>query len=274
MFNFCKKEWQLCHTQLEEKIEYLIPNFLPREQITMWYSRENQGKTWFSLGVAKYLLDNCNLKMVVYMDMDNGRKGLSDRNIKILLENPSFKFFHRSTIPMSPAEFIIEIAKEAYGTQFKDCVFILDSTRDFVDGDLGNDHKVRALMGIFKDIRESGGTVLLNHHTTKNGKGIDGSGEFAKSLDNLYLLKQHSRILTKLNFKLFVEKERSDIQHSAFSVNTEDLSLMVADDSILNMDKKEEEFVEKIKEILSTGSLSQSLLMEEYGVLEPTQSLY
>lgn len=268
MFKFLKQEWQLTPEKLQEKTEFLIPGFLPKENITMWYSKENQGKTWFSLAVAKYILEHCDIKMLVYMDMDNGRKNLTDRNIESLLNKyPKFRFMHRSTVMVSPPELLKQIGEEAYGDNYKDCVFIYDATRDFIDGDMHNDTKVRAMMDIFKNIREAGGTVILNHHSTKNGKGIDGSGEFAKSLDNLYSLQQHSKGDGVIHFELPVEKERSDIVDSAFSVVLKTFDLMPLDAKIAKMSKEDEAFVDKVRGALDKekDGINQTKLLESLG---------
>ena len=269
MFKFLKPEWLLTPEKLQEKTEFLIPNFLPKENITMWYSRENQGKTWFSLAVAKMILTQCDIKMLVYMDMDNGRKNLTDRNItSFFAPHPNFHFMHRSTVGVSPSELLKQIGAEAFGENYKDCVFIFDATRDFVDGDMHNDTKVRAMMDVFKNIREAGGTVILNHHSTKNGRGIDGSGEFAKSLDNLYFLKQHSKGDGVIHFNLTVEKERSAISHSAFSVTLDGFKLSGLDPVLANMSVEDEEFVAKVKVVLEGDKqgIGQSQLLEKLGV--------
>lgn len=269
MFKFLKPEWLLTSEKLQEKTEFLIPQFLPKENITMWYSKENQGKTWFSLAVAKYILEHCDIKMLLYMDMDNGRKNLTDRNITSFFEQyPNFQFMHRSTIGVSPSELLRQIGAEAYGENYKDCIFIFDATRDFVEGDMHNDTKVRAMMEIMKNIREAGGTVILNHHSTKNGKGIDGSGEFAKSLDNLYFLRQHSKADGVIHFELPVEKERSAIVDSGFSVTIKTFDLKPLDAKIAKMSNEDEAFVEKVKSILEKheNGIGQSQLLESLGV--------
>lgn len=247
MFKFLKEERLLTPISLHEKTEYFIDRFLAKENITMWYSPENQGKTWFSFAVAKHILQNYNVKMLLYMDMDNGKANLADRNVEQIFEkHKNFKFIHRSTIDITPHDLLIEIGEEAYGRNYKDCVFIFDATRDFVDGDMHNDTKARRMMEVMKNIREAGGTVILNHHSTKNGKSIDGSGEFGKSLDNLYRLKQHSRTDGIINYNLTVEKERAAIAHTAFSVRIKDFSLGEIDPVIASMNQEDDEFVQSV----------------------------
>lgn len=268
MFKFLKPNRLLQLDNLNEKTSYLIDSFIPEQNITMWYCKENQGKTALSLGVAKYILDHCDIKMMVYMDMDNPRKNLSDRNLKDSIgKYENFHFIHRSTIDISPYELLKDIGAEAYGHNYKGCVFIFDSIRNFVDGDISNDTKVRAIMDIMMNIREAGGTILINHHTTKNGKGIDGSGEFGKSLDNLYYMQQLYRNDEELACLLSVEKERADIAESCFVIKRGTLELVRLDPEISKITTEDKAFIDSVKAAIKSkgDAVNQSKLLEALG---------
>lgn len=268
MFKFLKPNRLLQLDNLNEKTSFLIDNFIPEQNITMWYCKENQGKTALSLGVAKYILDHCDIKMMVYMDMDNPRKNLSDRNLKDTIgKYENFHFIHRSTIDITPYELLKDIGSEAYGHNYKGCVFIFDSIRNFVDGDISNDTKVRAIMDIMMNIREAGGTVIINHHTTKNGKGIDGSGEFGKSLDNLYYMQQLYRNEEELACLLSVEKERADIVESSFVIKKDTLELIQLDPKISKIPTEDKTFIESVKATIKDkgDEVNQSKLLEALG---------
>lgn len=268
MFKFLKPNRLLQLDNLNEKTSFLIDNFIPEQNITMWYCKENQGKTALSLGVAKYILDHCDIKMMVYMDMDNPRKNLSDRNLKDTIgKYENFHFIHRSTIDITPYELLKDIGSEAYGHNYKGCVFIFDSIRNFVDGDISNDTKVRAIMDIMMNIREAGGTVIINHHTTKNGKGIDGSGEFGKSLDNLYYMQQLYRNEEELACLLSVEKERADIAESSFVIKKDTLELIQLDPKISKIPTEDKTFIESVKATIKDkgDEVNQSKLLEALG---------
>jgi hypothetical protein len=268
MFKFLKPNRLLHLDNLNEKTSFLIDSFIPEQNITMWYCKENQGKTALSLGVAKYILDHCDIKMMVYMDMDNPRKNLSDRNLKDTIgKYDNFHFIHRSTIDITPYELLKDIGAEAYGSNYKGCVFIFDSIRNFVDGDINNDTKVRAIMDIMMNIREAGGTIIINHHTTKNGKGIDGSGEFAKSLDNLYYMQQLYRTGEELACLLSIEKERADIAESSFVIKKETLELIRLDPEASKITIEDKAFIDSVKRVIKDKGdcINQSKLLEALG---------
>jgi hypothetical protein len=269
VFDFLKKEWLLTEEKLHSKTEYYIENFIPKEGITMWYAKSGEGKTWFSLAVAKYILDHHDdVRMLVYMDFDNPRATLSDRNVELLMGYKNFNFIHRSTASIGPAELLASIGRGAYGENYKNCIFMFDAARDFVDGDMYNDTKVRAMMDTFKNIREAGGTVLINHHSTKNGKQIDGSGEFAKSLDALYRLRQNSKTDGKIHLDLDAEKERLPVLDQHFTVETKTMVLRQMDERVAQIDPEAKEFIDSVKEILqkSKNGLGQNELLTKMGL--------
>jgi len=270
VFDFLQEEWLLTEEKLHSKTEYYIENFIPKEGITMWYAKSGEGKTWFSLAVAKYILDNhSDVRVLIYMDFDNPRATLSDRNVELLISNyHNFKFLHRSTISISPSELLVNIGKGAFGENYKDCIFMIDAARDVAEGDMYNDTKVRAMMDVCKNIREARGTIIFNHHATKNGKQIDGSGEFAKSLDVLYRLGQHSKTEGMIHLNLDAEKERLPVLDQTFTVDTKTLCLRPMDDRVARIDGDDKAFIDQVKDVLSKtkDGMGQSELLAKMGL--------
>ncbi|WOE69114.1 AAA family ATPase [Hydrogenimonas thermophila] len=266
MFGF--EEWALKPEDLDiSKTEFLIDDFLVKESITLVYGAPSQGKTWFMYALSKYLAANALCKKLFYIDMDNGKRQLSDREVaEKLLVLPSLTYISKSKIPKTAVELLYDINKEAYGENYKDIVFVFDSTRDFVDN-TKNDVQAKRFMEIMKNIREAGGTVLLIHHATKSGKVIDGSGEFAKSADNVYELKQRLKTGTSLHYFLKVENDRDPIKNAYFSVDTKTYELTRGDEAFGDMTKDEEAFVRKVLDLLlnSPGGLNQSKILAALG---------
>ncbi len=270
MFEFLRDEWLLTEEKLHRKTEYYIENFIPKEGITMWYAKSGEGKTWFSLAVAKHILDHHqSVRALIYMDFDNPRATLSDRNVELLISKyPNFKFLHRSTTSIGPLELLDQIGKGAFGENYRDCVFMFDAARDFADGDMYNDTKVRGMMDICKNIREAGGTIIFNHHATKNGKQIDGSGEFAKSLDALYRLHQDSKTEDMIHLDLTAEKERLPVLDQRFTVETKTLALRPMDERVARLDGDDKAFIDQVKDALSKerSGMGQSELLTKMGL--------
>lgn len=248
-----------------QETNFYINNFLVSEAITMIYGPSSQGKTWFMLGIAKYLAPLC--KRVFYIDFDNPKRQLKERGVNFLIDkNQNIKYFSKGGLNATTTEFLQELNNNAFGQNYKDCVFIVDSTRDFVDN-IHNDTQAKAFMQVMKNIRDAGGTPILIHHATKNGKVIDGSSEFAKSADNVYEFRQKARIGNELQWSLRVENDRDAICDCGFAVNTTTLELKDMDAVFSTMSEYEEIFVNKALEILKKHSdgLGQTELLNQIG---------
>lgn len=235
--------------------KFLIDNFLVSEAITMIYGKESQGKTFFLLGLVKLFEARDDIKEIVYIDLDNPKNQLKKRNLHVHFKNkPKITYVHKGDMSMDKIELLTLFkngAKEQ-GMPYKDAIFIIDSTRDFVYN-LYNDIEVRQFMQIMKDIRDAGGTVILIHHSTKSGKVIDGSADFTKSADNVFELKQKAKYKNMLHYILKVEYDRDDIKHCGFSVQTETLELQELDADLSQMSEYEEEFIK-----LAIGALEKN----------------
>ena len=264
MFSFEDMALKFEDLDNQETIFY-INNFLVSEAITMIYSPPSQGKTWFMLGIAKYLAPTC--RKVFYIDFDNPKRQLAERGVAALIEkHKNMKYFSKGNLKVTTTEFLQELNSNAFGQNYKDCIFIIDSTRDFVDN-IHNDTQVKAFMQIMKNIREAGGTPILIHHATKNGKVIDGSSEFAKSADNVYEFKQKARIGSEIQWSLRVENDRDAICDCGFALDTTTLELKDIDPVFSTMSEYEESFVNKALEILKKHSdgLGQTELLNQIG---------
>ncbi len=262
MFDFEKNAVNISELDIE-KIEFLIKDFLVKESITMVYGEPSQGKTWFMYALTKRLLNLPNIIKVFYIDMDNGKRQLKIRNVEDLLVYKHLKYIIKSTINYTPYELVEKINSQAFGDNYKDMVFIFDSTRDFVD--TKNDKLAKAFMEKMKNIREAGGTVILIHHATKSGRYIDGSAEFARSADNIYELKQKLRSGSVLHHALKVENDRDPIKDMSFSVDTSTHTLTQEDDTYVKLNQQEEEFVKNILSYLELEPLNQTKLFAKLG---------
>jgi len=245
--------------------EYLIPDFLVAEAITMVYGAASQGKTWFMYALIKHLAASPSVEKIVYIDLDNPVRQLVDRGVsRLLLPCPKISYLVKSRLRLSPAELLGEMDKEAYGRNYQGAVLVFDSTRDFVP-DTKNDAQAKRFMEQMKRLREAGATVLLIHHATKSGRVIDGSAEFVRSADNVYELKQKLRSGSKLHYALKVENDRDPIKDKAFCVDTEDFSLVEEADTFASIDAMDEAFIKSVLAALGSEALNQSTLLAKMG---------
>lgn len=262
MLNFEKKAQPLSADDFNfNAINFYIDKFIASGAITMIYSPANHGKTWLHYAIVKKIVQDKS-KEVYYFDRDNGLRTLKQRELQRHLSiHVNWKYYTSSKLNMDTDELLRALDKDTHSMSFKNKVLVFDSTRDFVD-DLNNDRQVKHFMEVMKRIRDNGGTILLVHHTTKNGKVFDGSADFEKSADNIFFLTQKSKMDGILQFWLEVKKQRDPTVDLGFSVNTQTLELGEIDPVLASMGEKEEEFVKNAKKALknSKGLIQKELL--------------
>ena len=249
---------------LGEKKVY-IPDFLYSNSVSVIYSPPKQGKTWLSYGISNTLLKRLDVKGVIYIDMDNGLNSLQERKIDSLLAHPKMRYVSRAKIKCSPMEYLKLIDREATVGNYEGYIFILETTKDFVDTD--SKSQSTEFMNIAMRIRDAGGTLLIMHHATKAGRTISGVQVFINSPDNVYELTQKAREDSKLHFMLNVTHSRTLVKDIGVTVNTQDFSLKKLDEVYATMSEYEEEFVRKGKEAIKKNpdGLNKSQFLQALG---------
>ncbi len=238
-----------------------VDKFIADGAITMIYSPANHGKTWLHYAIVKQIVRD-ESKEVFYFDRDNGLRTLKQRGVERHLSlHVNWKYYTSSNLNMDTDELLSSLDKDAHGMKLRDKIFVFDSTRDFIY-DIGSDRQVKNFMEVMKRMRDNGATVLLVHHTTKNGKVFDGSADFEKSADNIFFLTQKSRIENLISYHLEVKKQRDPTEDLGFSVNTHTLELKKIDELTASLGDKEEEFIKKACEIIEgkNGVLQKEVL--------------
>lgn len=266
MFNFLhgstleKKDFVL------DQQEAYIDGFLYSNSVTLIYSPPKQGKTWLGYGISVALANNPAVNGVIYIDMDNGLTTLKERGIdEKLIEYPKVNYVSRAKIECSPIEYLRSIKREATTGNFKGYVFVLETTKDFVDTD--SKSQSEELMKIAMDIRDAGGTVIIMHHATKTGRTISGVQVFINSPDNVYEMIQKAKEDDRLHFMLTVTHARTLVSDIGVTVSTKTLELTKLDEVYSTMSEYEEEFVRKGKEVLkkNPSGLGQAELLQCIG---------
>ena len=69
------------------KDEWIIPNFLAPQTITMIYASAGAGKSLFTLYLTKFLLQENKFSQIHYLDADNSPRVLKDRNLNQILDS-------------------------------------------------------------------------------------------------------------------------------------------------------------------------------------------
>ncbi|AXH14357.1 hypothetical protein CP985_05695 [Malaciobacter mytili LMG 24559] len=244
----------LTSDRLYRETEFLIPDFLPKRMITMYYADGGNAKTWLSYGVAAYICQHNLAKRVYYIDLDNPLDTLKDRGVSELLMNrfANFKYIHRSDLEESPIELLEKLAHKDNSKHhaYEDMVLIIDSWRNVTN--IKNDEKAMYMMNLLMDIREAGMTVVGIAHSNKDGKNYEGSNNIKNSLDVMFkqtLLKSVMGEYIVVN--LDPKKERSGVRACDWKINTNTLEMTKADAVTSRMDSQETEFVNNVKALLA-----------------------
>lgn len=253
----------LCTEDFNEETEFLIQDFLTKRMITMVYADGGNGKSWLALALAKHCAGF--LDQVFYLDFDNPLSVLKERNVneKLIAACPNLHYIQRSKCELPPFELLKTLAESATAGRFEDMLFIIDSLRNFCD--VSNEAKIAQTMNMLMDIREAGGTVLILHHSNKDGRNYQGSNHIRNSVDNMYQLKKRE-LSQHVGCILEVRKERAAIVDKAFDICPD--SLVLSEKDLIEAQSTEQDltFVKTVKDILTGATtLNKTDLLREAG---------
>lgn len=261
MFDFLNP---LTPEDFKQKTDFLIDGFLPKHLITMIYADGGMGKSWTAMALAKYAADQG--MDAVYLDYDNPMNVLKERGIesKLIKACPSLRYSHRSKTQLQPFAMLEAFEQMAVADCFKNTFFVLDSLRDF--GDVNNDAVAMRLGEKLKNLREAGATIVVLHHSTKNGTNYQGSNNIRNSIDNMFQLTKIDAPVGFIRWILTVKKERAAIVDTALSVKVDDLSIMPIDIDTARLKSDEKDFVQQVKAVLTKQSgINKTELLEACG---------
>ena len=250
---------------LEDRKAY-IKDFLYSNSVTLIYSPPKQGKTWLGYGITTTLAKRDDVRAIIYVDMDNSLSSLNERSIDNKLINiPKVRYVSRAKIDCSPFDYLKKIDSEAKRNNYKDIVFVLETTKDFVDTD--SKSQSEEFMQIVMRMRDAGATVIIMHHATKAGRTISGVQVFINSPDNVYEMTQKAKETDKLHFMLSVTHARTLVKDIGLTVSTKTLELEKLDEVYATMSEYEESFVRAAKDVLEKNpdGLNKKELLETLG---------
>ncbi|WP_051145192.1 hypothetical protein [Thiomicrorhabdus sp. Kp2] len=157
-----------------------------------------------------------------------------------------------------------ELENMAVADRYKNTLFVLDSLRDF--GDVNNDNAAMRIGDKLKNIREAGATIIVLHHSNKDGRNYQGSNNIRNSIDNMYQLTKIDSPEGEIRWVLTVKKERASIVDTAISVKVNDLSLLPIDITTARISSEEQSFINEVKNALNKQpGLNKTELLESCG---------
>jgi hypothetical protein len=165
---------------LDVTVSWLIANLLPRQSITLLHGRGGIGKTWLALligsAVSKgglFMGLETEQAPVVYVDFENSLPVLVDR-VKTVGADEVI-FWHPSVTQVSPPRLDGDGCSQ-YKALPAGALLIFDTLRASQDLDENSSRDMAFIMARLKELRDSGFTILLLHHTPKgNDRAYKGS---------------------------------------------------------------------------------------------------
>lgn len=227
------------------KFEYLMDNFLVKNEITMISAKAGTGKSLLSVAAANMMLMQNKIDHVFYIDGDNSKSTLRDRNIHHLKKQHGNKFRYFVGLGKNELWQIVNTLKKMDLTNY---LVVFDSIKNFIAGDRDKNKDVSPVMEILKTLRNNGATVIFLHHQNKGQKDFEsdyaGSSAFAEDTSNAFTLKRNDD-KNALILKPF-KARAGDLHEIAFSYNNNH-TLTKLD---LSYAKQTEEIDEMINETL------------------------
>lgn len=254
----------LTPADFNQRIEFLIDDFLPKKLISMIYAEGGMGKSWIAFGIAKYAAQQA--MDVIYLDYDNPISVLKERGIetKLIDAHHNISYSHRSKSKLEPLAILDEFEKMAIGNRYENTLFIIDSIRNF--GNIKNDAEAMRVFDKIMNLREAGATIVVLHHSTKNGSNYEGSNNIRNSVDNMFQLIKVEAPQGQIRWLLTVEKERAAITDTALSMDIDDLSLTKLDVDSVRLTKDEKDFIKKVQSAISQHKdINKTALLESCG---------
>ena len=208
------------------QFEWLIEGFLAKQSLVMLYAQAGSGKSYFALYLSKFLLENGKVKQVFYLDADNGKRTLKERQIDKFIQIPNFIYYAEN----NPNKYTI-FKHLQKASDLENILIVIDSVRNFIKDDFNKDNMMIKFFDELQILRDSGATIIFLHHQPKqiqdkNNKLYKGATTFLDSIDEGYFLHKID-IKEYEEFVILVEpqKRRDATNPHAFKINTLNLNV-------------------------------------------------
>ena len=163
--------------EMEINVEWVVNKVVPAQAITVLFGRGGIGKSWLSFDMARSIgngisfLERTTKKLpVVIVDFENPLSVIKARTEKLgEAENVNF---WKDAPKLDTADWV------KYKELPKDAVLIFDTLRAAHSGDENTSRDMALVMDRIKQLRDSGFTIILIHHTAK-GAGNSAKGSTA-----------------------------------------------------------------------------------------------
>ena len=182
------------------EVEWLVERHIPKGSITLVFGKGGIGKTWLLLDIARcigsgnsFLGFKTNKAPVIFIDFENPLAVLNTRTRT--LGNAEEVHFWRVNNDKMKAPKLDSKEWEMYKCLPEGAVLIFDTLRASQSKDENASNEMGLIMNRLKELRDSGFTIILLHHTAKNSDNV------AKGSTAIVDLADHILGLTRVKKK-------------------------------------------------------------------------
>ena len=195
----CLESWnQIQNMNIE--IEWTIERHIPKGSITLVFGKGGIGKTWLLLDMARcigsgnpFLGFKTNKAPVIFIDFENPLAVLNIRT-RTLGDAEDVHFWRVNNDKIKAPKLDSKEWKQ-YKNLPKGAVLIFDTLRASQSKDENASNEMGLIMNRLKELRDSGFTIILLHHTAKNSDNV------AKGSTAIVDLADHILGLTRVKKK-------------------------------------------------------------------------
>ena len=212
---------------------WLINDLVLKNTLVSFYGMPGSGKSLTTLFLAINLLKNNAVKKVYYIDADNGYVTLKNRGLdRFLRKFPNLRYITTSKIDnnINTKTLIFDIAKRIKSGRESETLYIFDSIRNFIDGNMHKEHEVMPVLETLQKMRSyCAGVWFLNHQPkqslsagAENDKRYKGVTAFFDTPDELYFIqkRRYDKAGKQLIVTLEPMKKRDDTEPIAAIIDT------------------------------------------------------
>ena len=162
--------------ELEITVEWVVDRLIPKESITVLFGKGGIGKTWLMMDIARcigggidYLGYETQQAPVIFIDFENPLAVLNTRTQK--LGEADNVYFWRVGYELKPPK-LDSNEWDLYKDLPKGALLVFDTLRASHGRDENASDQMASIMERIKELRDSGFTIILLHHTPKNSDKI------------------------------------------------------------------------------------------------------
>jgi len=236
---------------LSFRVEYLVRPILLKSGITTIYADAGEGKTFLTVSLVDYMLENGLVSRVFYVFPD---EDFSNPVLKRLID----KYENFYVISPSP-KFIKDLRKDIEDKEFGEGdLFIVDTLESFCDSVALDQFKdIGRIYNDFKKLKRLGCSVLILNHKNKEGKFL-GRGTVKSQSDVFIEVKAIGHY--KWSFRVEKHRAMQDLKAPDILVLYEEDSIKIVEDYIL---PDHLPIVDDIIAILQSGEKKQGDIWQE-----------